>query len=92
MGVQCEVYLNTWIDRKEFNLYWQSNQQNIVFVLPGRGSNPGPAALKASAFPIELTWQTISIQLLLSLFVGRLLVSILIYVSGVVNNHRIMFW
>ena len=28
----------------------------------GPGIEPGPSALKASAFPIELTWQTKSIQ------------------------------
>ena len=27
----------------------------------GQGIEPGPSALKASAVPIELTWQTITI-------------------------------
>ena len=28
---------------------------------PGPGIEPGPSALKASALPIELTWQTIEL-------------------------------
>ena len=38
---------------------------NIVcLVMPGRGSNPGSSALKASALPIEITCLNVGILIL----------------------------
>ena len=48
----------------EFILYGHSNQQNTVYVLLGRGSNPGPSALKANALSIELTLPNVALFVL----------------------------
>ena len=44
-----------------FILYGHSSQQNTVMSCQaGLGYEPGPSDLKASALPIELTWQTLA--------------------------------
>ena len=69
MGVHCELYLNTQIDRiitDGVNLIWtfKSTEHSICRVMPSRGSNPGPSALNASAHPIEITCLNVGILII----------------------------
>ena len=69
MGVHCELYLNTLIERiitEGVNLIWtfESTEHCICLVMPSRGSNSGPSALNASPLPIEMTCFNVGILIL----------------------------
>ena len=49
---------------KEVHLIWTFlSAEHCMSCQVGPGIEPGPSALKASALPIELTWQTIHLIL-----------------------------